>query len=152
MCLYRYTVLLFKEGLPQIYGKLFYTLTSKSKPSPGPTVKTAVLRHQQSWVYNEGVLTRRSQSPRLFSLKTAFLKPCISNPRLVSLPHLTLQYLCRTGPQEEFCALSLRWHCVTRANLRGDPPSISRGQWRACCQNSTTAIYYQHRDRCLTQS
>ncbi|KAI4538175.1 hypothetical protein MG293_011578 [Ovis ammon polii] len=43
----RYTVLLFKEGLPQIYGKLFYALTSKTKPSPGPTVKTAVLRHQQ---------------------------------------------------------------------------------------------------------
>ncbi|KAG5201551.1 hypothetical protein JEQ12_004314 [Ovis aries] len=43
----RYTVLLSKEGLPQIYGKLFYALTSKTKPSPGPTVKTAVLRHQQ---------------------------------------------------------------------------------------------------------
>lgn len=146
-CLCRYTVLLSKEGLPQIYGKLFYALTSKTKPSPGPTVKTAVLRHQQGLQW--GNLDEKITVPRPFSLKTPFLKPRISNPCLVSLPHLTLQYLCRTGPQEEFCACSLQWR-VTRANLCGDPPSISRGQWNACCQNSTTAIYYRHREHCLT--
>lgn len=34
------------------------------------------------------------------------------------------------------------------ANLCGDPPSISRDSENACCQNSTTAIYYRHREHC----
>lgn len=119
------------------------------KPSHLQVLQWKQLSWDISRVYNEGILMRRSQSPRPFSLKTPFLKPRISNPCLVSLPHLTLQYLFRTGPQEEFCACSLQWR-VTRANLYGDPPSVSRGQWNACCQNSTTAVYYWHREHCLT--